>query len=112
MITHHQVADTRVACTADYPVVETTVPLGSDFEPGVQYTVRVKLGHGEVIWWSFALSAKPAGACPCRKPGIAPVRPVGGVDRLGVRPLDSPEPRGTWHDRWAAGTMTTCQSSP
>ena len=41
VITHHQVADPRVACTADYPVVETTVPLGSDFEPGVQYTVRV-----------------------------------------------------------------------
>ena len=35
VITHHQVADPRVACTADYPVVETTVPLGSDFEPGV-----------------------------------------------------------------------------
>ena len=41
VITHHQVADPLVACTADYPVVETTVPLGSDFEPGVQYTVRV-----------------------------------------------------------------------
>ena len=41
VITHHQVADPLAACTADYPVVETTVPLGSDFEPGVQYTVRV-----------------------------------------------------------------------
>ena len=41
VITHHQVADPLVACTADYSVVETTVPLGSDFEPGVQYTVRV-----------------------------------------------------------------------
>ena len=43
-ITHHQVADPLVACTADYPVVETSVPLGSvgfDFEPGVEYTVRV-----------------------------------------------------------------------
>ena len=41
VITHHQVADTLVACTADYPLVETTVPLGSDFDPGVEYTVRV-----------------------------------------------------------------------
>ena len=41
VITHHQVADPFVTCTADYPVVETTVPLGSDFEPGVEYTVSV-----------------------------------------------------------------------
>ena len=41
VITHHQVSDPLVACTADYPVVETSVPLGSDFEPGVQYTVKV-----------------------------------------------------------------------
>ena len=40
-ITHHQVADPLVMCTADYPIVETDVPLGSDFEPGVEYTVRV-----------------------------------------------------------------------
>ena len=40
-ITHHEVADPFVACTADYPVVETLVPLGSDFEPGVEYTVSV-----------------------------------------------------------------------
>ena len=40
-ITHHQVADPFVVCTADFPIVETTVPLGSDFEPGVEYTVRV-----------------------------------------------------------------------
>ncbi len=43
-VTHHQVADPLVPCTADYPVVETSVPLGSvgsDFEPGVEYTVRV-----------------------------------------------------------------------
>ncbi len=37
--THHEVADPSVFCIADYPVVETTVPLGSDFEPGVEYTV-------------------------------------------------------------------------
>ena len=40
-ITHHQVADTFVICTADYPIVETTVTLGSDFEPGMEYTVSV-----------------------------------------------------------------------
>ncbi len=40
-ITHHQVVDPLVMCTADYPVVETDVPLGSDFEPGVEYTVNV-----------------------------------------------------------------------
>ena len=40
-VTHHQVADPFVVCTADFPIVETTVPLGSSFEPGVEYTVTV-----------------------------------------------------------------------
>ena len=40
-ITYHQVADPQVICTADYPIVETVVPLGSDFEPGEEYTVVV-----------------------------------------------------------------------
>ena len=40
-ISHHEVADPSVMCTTDYPVVETTVPLGSDFEPGTEYTVVV-----------------------------------------------------------------------
>ena len=40
-ITHHQVSDPDVVCTADYPVVETIVPLGADFETGVEYTVEV-----------------------------------------------------------------------
>ena len=40
-ITHHQVADPLAVCTADFPIVETTVPLGSDFEPGVEYTITV-----------------------------------------------------------------------
>jgi putative lipoprotein len=40
-ITHHYVVAEGIACTADYPIVETTVPLGSDFETGVEYTVRV-----------------------------------------------------------------------
>ncbi len=41
VITHHEVADPSGVCTADYPVVETTVPLGSEFERGVEYTVEV-----------------------------------------------------------------------
>ncbi len=41
VVTHHQVSDQLVVCTADYPVVETTVPLGSDFEPGAEYTVSI-----------------------------------------------------------------------
>ena len=40
-ITHHEVSDPEVACTADYPVLETIVPLGSDFETGVEYMVDV-----------------------------------------------------------------------
>ena len=41
VITYHQVANPSVICTADYPIVETNVPLGSEFEPGVEYTVSV-----------------------------------------------------------------------
>ena len=41
VITHHEVADAAAPCTADYPIVETDVPLGSDFESGVEYAVRV-----------------------------------------------------------------------
>ena len=41
VVTHHEVADPDVVCTADYPTVETYVPLGSDFEPGAEYTVIV-----------------------------------------------------------------------
>ena len=40
-ITHHEVADPLVACTEDYPVLETIVPLGSKFEPDERYTVSV-----------------------------------------------------------------------
>ena len=41
-VTHHEVVDPLVTCTAGWsPVVETDVPLGSDFEPGMEYTVRV-----------------------------------------------------------------------
>ena len=41
VVTHHEVTDPQTACTRDLPVVETAVPLGSDFEPGVEYTVNV-----------------------------------------------------------------------
>ncbi len=40
-ITHHYVVAKDVICTADYPIVETVVPLGADFEAGVEYTVSV-----------------------------------------------------------------------
>ena len=40
-VTHHEVADPEVICTADYPIVETSIPLGSDFEPGVEYSITV-----------------------------------------------------------------------
>ena len=41
VITHHEVTDPQAACTRDLPVVETAVPLGSDFEQGVEYKVSV-----------------------------------------------------------------------
>ena len=41
VITHHEVTDPQAACTRDLPVVETAVPLGSDFEQGVEYTASV-----------------------------------------------------------------------
>ena len=43
-ITHHAVDFDRVkdiACTADFPMVETAIPLGSDFESGAEYAVVV-----------------------------------------------------------------------
>ena len=40
-VTHHEVADPEVICTADYPIVETSIPLGSDFEPGMEYSITV-----------------------------------------------------------------------
>ena len=41
-VRHHEVAPgVMVACTADYPYVETSVALGDDFEAGVEYRVMV-----------------------------------------------------------------------
>ena len=47
-ITHHAIADREVMCTADFPIEETTVPLGS-LEVGVEYTVTVNGEHEQVI---------------------------------------------------------------
>ena len=41
IVTHHHVAAKNVICTTDYPIVETIVPLGSEFEPGMEYAVSV-----------------------------------------------------------------------
>ena len=41
VITHHEVADPSVVCTADFPILETDVPLGSEFNSGVEYEVSV-----------------------------------------------------------------------
>lgn len=41
VVTHHEVADQQVVCTADFPILETNVPLGSNFKSGVEYTIRV-----------------------------------------------------------------------
>ena len=40
-ITHHQVSDPNVMCTRDFPVTKTVVPLGSEFQAGTEYTVKV-----------------------------------------------------------------------
>ncbi len=40
-VTHHYVVAEGVACTTDYPIVETVVPLGADFEAGTEYTITV-----------------------------------------------------------------------
>ena len=39
LVAHHEVTDPNLPCTEDYPTVETTIPLGSDFEPGQEYNV-------------------------------------------------------------------------
>ncbi len=46
-VTHHYVVAEGIACTTDFPIIETVVPLGSDFEQGVEYTVSVNGEHGQ-----------------------------------------------------------------
>ena len=41
LITQHEISDQDVVCIADFPITETIVPLGSDFEPGEEYSVIV-----------------------------------------------------------------------
>lgn len=41
LITQHEISDSDVVCIADFPITETIVLLGSDFEPGEEYTVIV-----------------------------------------------------------------------
>lgn len=39
-VTHHQIGDPDVVCTADFPIDETNVPLGA-LEEGVEYAITV-----------------------------------------------------------------------
>ena len=40
-VTHHEVVDSYVDCTDDYPIIEISISLGSDFESGVEYSITV-----------------------------------------------------------------------
>ena len=44
LLTYHKVAPAEepIICTADYPIKEITIPLGSEFEAGREYTVTIK----------------------------------------------------------------------
>ena len=46
-ITHHYVVAEGIACTTDFPIIETVVPLGSDYEEGAEYTVSVNGEHSQ-----------------------------------------------------------------
>ena len=48
LVTHHQNVERDVICTADFPIEETMVPLGT-LEEGVEYTVTVNGEHAQVI---------------------------------------------------------------
>lgn len=43
-VTHHEITDTSVACTADFPIIELAIPLGPNLESGVEYTIDVNGG--------------------------------------------------------------------
>ena len=64
VVTHHQVSDPDIVCTADYPIVETNVPLGSDFEPGTEYTVTVNGDTVTFIYRRLALTLESLVANP------------------------------------------------
>ena len=42
-LTYHEVApqEEPIICTADYPIEEVKIPLGSGFEPGKEYTIKI-----------------------------------------------------------------------
>ena len=48
LVTHHQNIERDVICTADFPIEETMVPLGT-LEEGVEYTVTVNGEHTQAI---------------------------------------------------------------
>ena len=41
IVTHHEVADPFITCNGDHRPVETFIPLGTDLELGVEYTVSI-----------------------------------------------------------------------
>ena len=44
VVTHHEVTDPMVACTADFPIIELAIPLGPNLKSGVEYTIDVNGG--------------------------------------------------------------------
>ena len=69
VVTHHEVADQLVVCTADFPIVETNVPLGPGFEPGEEYTVRV---NSDTVTSFVAHQARRGQVFPERDSAILP----------------------------------------
>lgn len=41
VVTHHEVTDPSIVCTADFPIIELDIPLGPDLESGAEYTIKV-----------------------------------------------------------------------
>lgn len=44
VVTHHEVTDPSVVCTADFPIIELDIPLGPNLESGAEYTISVNGG--------------------------------------------------------------------
>ena len=49
-VTHHEVSDPGAVCTKDYPTVDTTIPLGSDFEPGEEYMIFINVSDTSITF--------------------------------------------------------------
>ena len=56
-ISYHEAAGPSAFCTADFPVVETTVPLGSCIEPGTECKV---VGNSDTALKFVALQMEAA----------------------------------------------------